>query len=447
MHSGNTSTEKNVITNDLDNDNLDNDLDIIPKVNPPKKGFLNSLKDNPVFAGGAGVAMLAVGLSILRGAVLQGIIVAQKHLTVSLEVPSKDHSYQWVLQWLTAHGNKRHLGVETTFKQQENGRVSTNFAFVPGPGTHWIGYKRTLIQVVRERENSVVDLQTGTPWETVTLTAVGRNREIFADLLNDAKKYALSKEEGKTIIYTSFGTEWRPFGRPRPRRPLQSVILANNLSEKIANDVLEFNQSSKWYMDRGIPYRRGYLLHGPPGCGKSSFITALAGSLEYNICLLNLNDRGLTDDRLNHLMALTPPRSFVLLEDIDAAFVERTAQEQSYSLTFSGLLNCLDGVGSTEERIVFMTTNFPEKLDRALIRPGRVDFRAEISLAVKEQVQKLFEGFYPTANPSLAIEFVKRYNFPLSMAHLQGYLMLYKEKPEEAIKYFQEFQEVQKQLQ
>lgn len=52
----------------------------------------------------------------------------------------------------------------------------------------------------------------------------------------------------------------------------------------------------------GIPYRRGYLLHGPPGCGKSSFITALAGEIEFGICILNLSERGLTDDRLNHLL-------------------------------------------------------------------------------------------------------------------------------------------------
>ena len=73
----------------------------------------------------------------------------------------------------------------------------------------------------------------------------------------------------------------------------------------------------------GIPYRRGYLLHGPPGSGKSSFIQALAGSLGYDICLLNLSERGLTDDKLNHLMSNAPERSFILIEDVDAAFNKR----------------------------------------------------------------------------------------------------------------------------
>lgn len=74
----------------------------------------------------------------------------------------------------------------------------------------------------------------------------------------------------------------------------------------------------------GIPYRRGYLLHGPPGSGKTSFIQALAGRLSYNICVLNLSQRGLMDDKLTHLLMNTPERSIILLEDVDAAFNKRT---------------------------------------------------------------------------------------------------------------------------
>jgi mitochondrial chaperone BCS1 len=74
----------------------------------------------------------------------------------------------------------------------------------------------------------------------------------------------------------------------------------------------------------GIPYRRGYLLYGPPGSGKSSFIQAIAGELNYDICILNLSERGLGDDRLFHLLSNIPERSIVLIEDIDAAFNRRS---------------------------------------------------------------------------------------------------------------------------
>lgn len=110
---------------------------------------------------------------------------------------------------------------------------------------------------------------------------------------------------------------------------MQSVVLDEGVKERIVDDVRAFMARGRWYSDRGIPYRRGYLLHGPPGSGKSSFVQALAGELEYNICVLNLSERGLTDDKLNHLLANAPERSIVLLEDIDAAFSGREQTSES----------------------------------------------------------------------------------------------------------------------
>jgi chaperone BCS1 len=76
---------------------------------------------------------------------------------------------------------------------------------------------------------------------------------------------------------TSLVNEWRLFGRPRRKRPLNSVILDKGIMENLINDVDRFVSRPKWYIDRGIPYRRGYLLYGPPGSGKTSAIMALAG--------------------------------------------------------------------------------------------------------------------------------------------------------------------------
>lgn len=73
----------------------------------------------------------------------------------------------------------------------------------------------------------------------------------------------------------------------------------------------------------GVPWRRGYLLHGPPGSGKTSFIQALAGSLGYDIYIINLSLRGLADDKLALLMSQAPSQSIILIEDVDAAFNKR----------------------------------------------------------------------------------------------------------------------------
>lgn len=185
------------------------------------------------------------------------------------------------------------------------------------------------------------------------------------------------------------------------------------------------------------------LLLSITGCGKTSFITALAGELEYSICVLNLSERGLTDDRLNHLMNIAPNQSIILLEDIDSAFVSREDNSQSKvaydglnRVTFSGLLNMLDGVASSEARILFMTTNYLERLDPALIRPGRVDFKEYIGYATDLQIVRAFKKFYPQLTDETAYQFlqkVRSFNKPVSVAMLQGYFMLYKLEPDKVV--------------
>uniref|UniRef100_UPI003755184A AAA family ATPase n=1 Tax=Salmonella sp. s51933 TaxID=3160127 RepID=UPI003755184A len=106
-------------------------------------------------------------------------------------------------------------------------------------------------------------------------------------------------------------------------------------------------------------------------------------------------------------------------------------------VTFSGLLNTLDGVASTEERIVFMTTNFLNRHDPALIRPGRVDFKQEIGYADTNQVRRMYERFYPEEPSSSARDFeekVMALGQLKSIAQLQGYFMLHKTSPSAAMK-------------
>ena len=292
-----------------------------------------------------------------------------------------------------------HLAIETEKVEHPNGSVQTEFTLIPGPGKHIIRYRNAFLMVNRLRETRSMNHSTGIPWETVTLTTLYSQRNIFEEIFLEAHKLAQQSSEGKTIVYQARATSWEKFGEPRRKRPIESVILDKGVKERVISDVKGFLDSAKWYYDRGIPYRRGYLLYGPPGSGKSSFIRALAGELDYNIAMLNLSERGLTDDRLNHLLTIIPRRTLVLLEDADAAFGNRRTQtdEDGYrgaNVTFSGLLNALDGVASAEERIVFLTTNYLDRLDSALIRPGRVDMAVRLGEATRWQMAKLWDRFY-----------------------------------------------------
>ena len=359
---------------------------------------------------------------------------------ISMEVSSKDQAYDWVSTWIATHGARvQHLSVNTSFSQSETGKISTKFNFVPGIGNHFFRYKGNWVSVEKSREKQMIDFNKAAPMEFVTLRALGSDRNYFVDILTEAREIAFEQMEGKTVMYTAMGSEWRPFGYPRKKRPIESVVLSGSISEHILRDIRDFTSNSKWYSDRGIPYRRGYLLHGPPGCGKSSYITALAGTMDYSICVMNLSERGMTDDRLQYLLATAPEHSIILLEDIDAAFVSREDTEQmakAYQgmgrLTLSGVLNALDGVASAEARIIVMTTNYKERLDPALIRPGRVDMKVRIDYCTPEQIYKMFARFYPDETHESVQKFVDRVvgcEKNTSAAQIQGLFLQFKDEP------------------
>ncbi|KAH8824515.1 P-loop containing nucleoside triphosphate hydrolase protein [Flagelloscypha sp. PMI_526] len=206
------------------------------------------------------------------------------------------------------------------------------------------------------------------------------------------------------------GQEWA-VSKQKPLRPLNTVTLEEGVLENLVKDVRNFLHLEEWYNAQGIPHRRGYLLHGPPGTGKTSTIYALAGELGLEIYSCSLS--GIDDDFLQRLAASIPRKSIFLIEDIDCAFPSREDQDDgdaqamafgqgiwpppdnATSVTMSGLLNVLDGVGSDEGRIFFATTNYPQRLDPALSRPGRIDRQIGYSHASVHQLKASWDHFYP----------------------------------------------------
>ena len=216
---------------------------------------------------------------------------AQRRLLVTLEIPSKDRSYPWFLEWMAAQSKRakeleamaeaegsssttpvarpkafskirqllsgnvpvqsHQLAVETTYKQHSNGSTEALFTLVPGPGTHYFKYQSAWIQLKRERDSKLMDLHSGIPWETVTLTTLSRDRYLFPLLLKEARELADREKEGKTVVYTAWGTEWRPFGKPRRKREVGSVVLADGMAERVEDDLRRFLGRGKWYADRG----------------------------------------------------------------------------------------------------------------------------------------------------------------------------------------------------
>ena len=334
--------------------------------------------------------------------------------------------------------------------------------------------------------------------EIISLTCIGRSTKPLKDLIRTCQNHSVGKKSFKTTVQRPAVKERRMHGRypwtrvaKRPSRPMDTVVLDQDQKEEVLKDINQYLHPAtpRWYANRGIPYRRGYLFHGPPGTGKTSLSFAIAGIFGLDIYCISLLEPTLTEEDLALLFNNLPRRCVVLLEDIDTAGLvnretdekdkdaedgleddkkkdekdgkskdkdestessspeivpaepkvpteaeiqlrtarfhlellkaldslsrntARTAkvvktaktkdsdEDKKKGISLSGLLNAIDGVASHEGRVLVMTTNYPEKLDEALIRPGRVDMKVAFTMASHDQIHKLFVRMYSDDAP------------------------------------------------
>lgn len=240
------------------------------------------------------------------------------------------------------------------------------------------------------------------------------------------------------------GATWDVVAR-KPIREMDTVDINQEDQARLLEDAEKYLQESTkaWYARRGIPYRRGYLFHGPPGTGKPSLSVALAGRFKLDVYQVQLSSSGITDANILELFASLPSQCILLLEDIDSAGLTREVADADASkpknhggsLTLSGVLNALDGAAAPEGHILIMSTNHPENLDPALIRAGRIDYNFEFKLAEKEVAKKIFLRMMRDDNTHAlddvdadllvkAEEFASRIpEGTLAPAKIQGYLL------------------------
>jgi mitochondrial chaperone BCS1 len=264
----------------------------------------------------------------------------------------------------------------------------------PGEGFHLFLLDGKLMWMRRE-----VQIGGTTVLEKIRLATFGRSKTPLEAFIHAALQARIARELNKIAIYipSPYTNEWMR-ARLGNNRKLASVILKEGQKETIVADLKQFFASKQRYEELGIPWRRGYLLFGTPGTGKTSLVTALASDLSLNVCTLSLASPNITDERIGNLLASVPPRSVILLEDIDSFFHQRQKADAQVKLSYSGFINALDGVAAHEGSVVFLTTNHPDLIDDAAIRSGRVDVRMELSNCDGYQLEKMFLKFFPDEN-------------------------------------------------
>ena len=251
--------------------------------------------------------------------------------------------------------------------------------------------------------------------------------QIIDEFVHAESKIVDIPEKGLVSIFNLTSGIWKQYRLEK--RVIETVYLPEKTRADIMSEITNFRQTEPLYRECGVPYRKGMLLHGVPGCGKTSLVKSLAYEFQIDIYSINVNDEYVNDETIiTVLNSLGGNGSKILLfEDIDSAFADRekvaiqnkslvekmpekstglmgstrptgptesTAIVRHKFLTYSGLLNALDGALSNQHGVItIMTTNYIDKLGTAFIRPGRIDVKYELKECNSEQIRSMFRMF------------------------------------------------------
>ena len=255
------------------------------------------------------------------------------------------------------------------------------------------------------------------------------------------KKYMLNDdvESNKVGIYLYDNPMWYKHSQ-KVSRHIDTIYLDNNTKRNLIADIDKFvsTETKNTYESLGINYKRTYMFEGIPGSGKTSLIYAIASKYNKKIAVCNFSSE-IDDITFINMLKDLPEDSILVIEDIDCIFQERKSHDEHKNMiTFSGLLNGFDGVTTPNGLITIITSNYKDRLDSALIRPGRVDYIIKFDNITVQQVKQMFKRYmfdeYTEAYETAFVTSLRKASeLDYSTCVLQSYLLNHIKSPKTAI--------------
>jgi len=288
---------------------------------------------------------------------------------------------------------------------------------------------------VKEAENSK-DAEPKQYMNGKTIVLYGKNKEVIDLFLRSItekreSQVTLSKEDTKyspwIYHYNIEHKDWEST-KQCANKSYDKLFMRKNDKQRLVDDVANFQMMREKAVELGVPYKRGYLLYGTPGCGKTSAVHAISRETGMDVYVMDIKNMCVEDyeNALNHM----EPQSILFFDDIDTNKLTWSRQEEEVTpqqnqaqgnemlkvltamatsekkengmnsffaktqLDLSNLLKSLDGYENLDGCIVIMNTNHPEKLDSALIREGRIDVRIEFKFCDRDQLEQVACAIY-----------------------------------------------------
>lgn len=394
------------------------------------------LAENPALTALVGATLTGGVLFAIRAIPAQVANLVREAFSVTLTIDSDNEAYTHVSVWLARHKAARRARRLMLADAYNYERERWEQEVTLGGGWHLLFIGRAPLLIHRHIQDAEALAQAlgQRRRERLTLITFGPAQGVIRSLIETAKTSYFGDGRIKVFFWCSGGYE---LADKRTKRDLSTVFLPATQKARLVGDLERFLASKARYAERGLPWRRGYLLEGPPGTGKTTLIHVLAGLIDRSIYVVNLNN--LSDVELQRAVNLVGQDGVLVMEDIDGvkASHDRAAgtpandpaspglavalAAESKGITLSGLLNAIDGVTARDGRILFMTSNHADRLDPALIRPGRVDVREVIDRLGPVETRAMIAAFRGGDDPALFTAIAA--DLPLAAAEIQGRLL------------------------
>jgi mitochondrial chaperone BCS1 len=339
---------------------------------------LSALASNQLLAGGVGTLAFGSAMYLLRAVPERALELVEKTVWTKVFVESMSNEYADVDAFIEG----RRLNFFSRSLEMKDGSLKTGF------GGGWGLYRGVLFKYAKTKS-----AQQLTHFETITISFLTRDRSVVERFMRDCKP----EEHRNSIHISMYGAGGSDGGMRRRKRGLETVFVDKAIKERLVSRLNWFLGAEEWHAARGIPWKLGIVLHGLPGTGKTSLIHALASDFGFNIKYIK------SLHGLGAAFKTGTKNDLFVIEDIDtiASGLSRDGTRESAidngALRGSPLheiLNSMDGMQTPDGLKFIVTTNHLDRLDPAIVRPGRIDEVIEVGPLSLESARAMFRAFY-----------------------------------------------------
>jgi chaperone BCS1 len=248
-------------------------------------------------------------------------------------------------------------------------------------------------------------------------------KQLITFLIKSADNSSTKQNRDHINLYVYEKSYWAKTTAQK-KRSIDTIYLPDEIKKELLEDINNFRNDRELFETNGIPYKRSYLLLGPPGTGKTSLIYAIASHFDVDIGIFKVSAEKQT---LEQAYKDIPKNTLMLIEDIENFFP--VEGRDSHKFNKSDLLNVLDGVIVKDQLLTFMTANDISAIPKVLLRSGRVDKKIIFDYCKKDQVKKIYKTFIKTESEFEAEEFYNKVShLKLTPAILQSFLFRQKKR-------------------